>query len=53
MHLFCHTINPIVNYDREILGIFSATSVAHKKNNILEKVYSKDTTKKSLTKVMK
>lgn len=41
LHLYDHTIKPILMYGSEIWGMFSTTSVACKKNYdyILEKVY--------------
>lgn len=55
LHLYDHTIKPILLYGSEIWGIFSPSSSACKKNNnyILEKVFTNDISEKSHTKFMK
>jgi hypothetical protein len=55
LHLYDHTIKPILVYGSEIWGMFSTESVTCKKNNnfILEKVFMDDITEKSHIRFMK
>ena len=55
LHLYDHTIKPILFYGSEILGMFAPDSAACKKDNdyILEKVFSNDFVEKSHMKYMK
>ena len=55
LHLYDHTIKPIIFYDSEIWGMFSPDSASCKKINdyFLEKTFSNDLAEKSHVKFMK